>query len=107
MLGTCFVTGDGIGGTEKNLGTTPNREKCIEMVKAREPTANGATFPNKEGTGACYAEFRMTGSNSIPDWQTCKFWCKSILNSKNGIKIDAYNQLAILYNSFLRLIIVL
>ena len=70
---TCFVTGDGTGGSEKHLGTAANREQCIGMVKSREPTANGATFPNRRGSGSCYAEFRMTGPNSSTSWQTCRF----------------------------------
>ena len=73
LLVTCFVTGDGIGGSEKYLGTASNREQCIGMVKAREPTANGATFPNSGGSGSCYAEFGMTGASSSSSWQTCRF----------------------------------
>ena len=70
---TCYVTGDGIGGTEKGLGIAATREDCVTMVKTREPTANGATFPNKDGQGSCYAEFGMTAVNPTPSWQTCQF----------------------------------
>ena len=68
---TCFVPGDGIGGTEKYLGEASNREECKRMVRAREPTANGATFTAESDRGDCYAEFGMTGAGNR--WQTCRF----------------------------------
>lgn len=64
MSDTCFVTGDGIGGTEKYLGQASHREECKRMVRASEPAANGATFSNIIGRGSCYAEFGMNGYSS-------------------------------------------
>ena len=43
------------------------------MVKINEPTANGATFPNSDGPGDCYAEFGMTHVASSENYQTCHF----------------------------------
>ena len=43
------------------------------MVKINEPTANGATFPNRDGPGDCYAEFGMTHVASSENYQTCLF----------------------------------
>ena len=43
------------------------------MVKIKEPTANGATFPNSDGPGDCYAEFGMTHVASSENYQTCHF----------------------------------
>ena len=68
-----FVTGDGRGDREKYLGQASNREECKRMVRAREPAANGATFPNRSGRGSCYAEFGMRGVHSSSSWQTCLF----------------------------------
>ena len=70
---TCYVIGDGTGGTEKELGTAANREACIKMVKSREPSANGATCSKGLGPCKCYAEFGMTGSDGSASWQTCRF----------------------------------
>ena len=69
---TCFVVGDGIGGTEKLIGAASNREECKRMVRAREPAANGATFPTRTGRGNCYAEYGMTGVSGS-GYQTCQF----------------------------------
>ena len=41
------------------------------MVKANEPTANGATFPNSVDPGNCFAEFGMTSVTSTEEYQTC------------------------------------
>ena len=43
------------------------------MVRAIEPTANGATYPIKSGQRQCYAEFGMTGASSYYRYQTCQF----------------------------------
>ena len=75
---TCFVSGDGKGGTKpKKLGTTATSEECMKLVKSREPTANGATFgiyiQKKVGKAPCWAQFGMTGIKSNSRWQTCQF----------------------------------
>ena len=59
--GTCtFALGDGTGGNEKMLATTPSKEGCEAYVLANAPAANGATWSttNKK----CYAEYGMTGA---------------------------------------------
>ena len=63
------MTGDGTGGTEKYLKTTTSKEDCESHVLATEGTANGATWgpSNKK----CYAEYGMTGHNTLSDWMTC------------------------------------
>ena len=68
-----FVVGDGVGGSEINLGQTETSEKCIERVRAQQPSANGVTYGTTSGTYAkyCYAEFGATGANNDTDWQTC------------------------------------
>jgi len=67
----CFVTGDGVGGSEQSAGTANNPVECLFMAMARG--ANGATFANGDGPGECYAEFGMTASNGNTDWITCLF----------------------------------
>ena len=79
--------GDGIGGTEKKLGVAANREECINMVKIREPNANGATFPNSAGPGNCYAEFGMSRVNANEKYQTCLFSGMSLFDNLNKFKI--------------------
>ena len=70
-IGACYIKGDGTGGIEENLGVAANREECVEMVKTNEPTANGATFPNSDDPGNCFAEFGMTSVSSTEEYQTC------------------------------------
>ena len=55
------------------MGDAATREECIAMVKTREPTANGVTFPNRAGPANCYAEFGMTAIRPSQNWQTCPF----------------------------------
>ena len=75
ILATCFIPGEGVGGDWRFIGQASNRKECKRMVRAKEPTANGATFPayyiSKGGRGDCYAEFGMTGAGNR--WQTCRF----------------------------------
>ena len=74
-----FGQGDGIGGTETQIGTAANEAACVTMVQDAYPFGsgeipNGATFNGSEdGEGLCYAEFGMTGRNDSPAWQTCTF----------------------------------
>ena len=69
----CHANTDTWGGKgEKFLGTTPTIEECFEMVKAKEPTATGATFSQTYRPGSCYAEFG-TKVVSYSTWQTCLF----------------------------------
>ena len=70
MLGICkFVVGDGIGGTNRRIGTTTTEDRCARLVRIKEPSANGATWADKE----CWAEFGATGSDGNSAWRTCLF----------------------------------
>ena len=66
-----FGPGDGYGGSERHLGSASSAEACVVMVREREPTANGATYPVGGGT-SCFAEFGMTHAGGT-SWQTCMF----------------------------------
>jgi len=70
--GGSFMTGDGVGGHETNIGTATSAEECVAMVREQCPEANGATLPTS-GSGGCYCEFGMTGVNSATSWQSCNF----------------------------------
>jgi len=70
--GGSFLTGDGVGGHETNIGTAASAEECVAMVREQCPEANGATLPTS-GSGGCYCEFGMTGVNTSPSWQSCNF----------------------------------
>jgi hypothetical protein len=73
-VGVCeFEIGDGVGGTEENLGTASSTLECVSMVRVQRPAANGATFDNTGTNNGCYAEFDMTSSNGHTNWQTCAF----------------------------------
>jgi len=63
-----FLPGDGVGGTERHIGSTTTREKCVELVVAKYPSANGVTWG---GGKRCYAEFGATGRSDNPPYQTC------------------------------------
>lgn len=75
---TCdIMDGDGVGGTEKDLGLSESLGECYELVTTKEPTANGMTFNQDIVDGdpyqpwKCYAEFLMTGTTPFTNWQTC------------------------------------
>ena len=92
---TCFVVGDGGGGREKKLGVAANREECAELVKIREPNANGATFSNSAGPGSCFAEFQMSRVNANKKYQTCFFSGMSLFDCLNKFKVLPSNILRI------------
>ena len=60
--------GDGIGGTDKKIGTTTTENECAVLVRENEPSANGATWGS-----SCYAEFGATGTDGSDYWRTCLF----------------------------------
>ncbi|XP_057313930.1 adhesion G protein-coupled receptor B1-like [Hydractinia symbiolongicarpus] len=70
-----FVTGDGSGGTEVNIGYKDTIQDCIIACadrKKKNPKINGVTIPSKiSGKVNCYCEIGMTGSNGGSSWQTC------------------------------------
>lgn len=65
-----MVVGDGTGGTEVLVGETSSVQECVDLVKAAHPDANGLTMP-PGGSGKCYAEIGMTGTNDNAAWKTC------------------------------------
>ena len=70
LLATCmFVVGGGTGGTDKPMGKTTTKEKCADLVRSNETSANGATW----GGGECYAEFGAISNNDNDQWKTCLF----------------------------------
>ena len=69
-----FVTGDGVGGTEQNIGYQPTHQACIDACvteKQTDPDINGVTVTLR-GSGSCYCEKKMRKSNGNPSWKTCK-----------------------------------
>ena len=71
VTGCVFGMGDGIGGTETQVGTAPSEAECVTLVVSEHPDANGATY-QVDGE-ACYAEFGMRGKNGNEGWQSCSF----------------------------------
>ena len=72
---TC-KNGDGEADSEKQLSGTYTKEDCISAVREQHPTANGATMhteAEENGEAICFAEFRMTGWNPNPLYQSCMF----------------------------------
>jgi len=78
-----YVTGDGVGGTENYIGTAASPQECVQMVDEQCPTANGATLAS-QGSGRCYCEFGMTGTNENGVWQTCQFAFNGQMLKCNG-----------------------
>ena len=69
-----FVKGDGVGGTEQNIGNKPNPQACIDACvykKKTDPEINGVTI-TPSGKGSCYCEKKMKKSNNSPSWKTCQ-----------------------------------
>ena len=90
-----YGIGDGIGGTEKYVGTFKDNDACAQYVALNYPAANGATFGRTlrrtDGTlingrhakwrrGRCYAEFGMASANTNHRWETCLLTRESFLN---------------------------
>ena len=73
--------GDGIGGTELNIGLFASAEECAANVAALHPAANGAAFAFGRMDGhlphnrQCYAEYDITSVDSSHAhqraWQLC------------------------------------
>ena len=69
-----YLPGDGVGGTEANIGHFASAEECAQAVHNSYPVANGATYSaGTPSTGACYAEYGMSHKNDNTAWQTCLF----------------------------------
>ena len=71
--------GNGIGGpgsSDKWISNRDTARQCIEDVRSKYPTANGATIQNSCKKCRCWAEFVMTGWNCT-DFNKKHFWgCK-------------------------------
>ena len=64
--------GNAIGGTEKEIATgITTDDVCASLVKASEPSANGAT--RNTTSGDCYAEFGATSYDNNSDLSACLF----------------------------------
>merc|ERR1719262_1301515 len=61
--------GDGSGGTEEFLLTTPTMQACAEYVAQNRPTANAATWGRTNQK--CYAESGQTGVRPSTEWMNC------------------------------------
>ena len=73
-----WKVGDGTGGKEKGVGSAKTYLECIQLVREKEPTANGATIAVAnlgvhKKKAACYAEFNMTGSNGSASYKSIIF----------------------------------
>ena len=69
-----FVRGDGVGGTEQNIGSKPTPQACIDACvnkKKTDTAINGVTI-TPSGKGSCYCERKMVKSNNSPSWNTCQ-----------------------------------
>ena len=80
-----FVTGDGVGGTEENIGYKPTSQECRDtcvIKKKTDPEINGVTI-TPSGSGSYYCEKNMVNSNKSPSWKTC------ILNKENDSESKA------------------
>ena len=69
-----FVRGDGVGGTEQNIGSRPSPQACIDACvnkKKTDPEINGVAI-TPSGKGSCYCERKMKKSNNSPSWKTCQ-----------------------------------
>jgi len=72
-LASCFKFGQNVGGTRKPIQhskvLTLEREDCIDLVKQKEPDANGAMFDKH----VCWANFGSVGTDSQKLYKTCSF----------------------------------
>merc|ERR1719214_477779 len=62
-------SGDGSGGTEEFLLTTPTMQACAEYVAQNRPTANAATWGRTNNK--CYAEMGQSGVSPSTEWMNC------------------------------------
>ncbi len=67
---TDWRVGDGIGGSEKRIGTVSSKEHCYALcsnTKKKGKYANGATVDVKTNTD-CYCEYGMKDRDDNPKW---------------------------------------
>ena len=66
-----WVTGDGTGGSEVNIGKVTNAAECVAKCSSKKKNgklANGATVDAATKT-KCYCEFGQSGRNSAASWR--------------------------------------
>ena len=73
-MASCYKFGKPVGGKLKLIQNDHKdlimeREDCIDLVKQKEPDANGAMFDRFH----CFANFGMVGTNSKKSRRTCSF----------------------------------
>eukprot|EP00929_Paragymnodinium_shiwhaense_P021717 TRINITY_DN14093_c0_g1_i2.p1 TRINITY_DN14093_c0_g1~~TRINITY_DN14093_c0_g1_i2.p1 ORF type:complete len:1167 (-),score=203.12 TRINITY_DN14093_c0_g1_i2:577-4077(-) len=69
---TCdFLPGDGAGGAEEYIGTSPSEAECADLVRSTRPSANGVTYGPDDTD--CYAEWGMNSRSDSPTWRSCIF----------------------------------
>ena len=73
--------GDAVGNTYKKLGQTTTDDECADLVRSKEPMANGAS--RGQVTGPCYAIFGATGTDCNSDFQTCLFLSRCSLSKRS------------------------
>jgi hypothetical protein len=66
-----FVMGDGIGGSETKISTSLTGQECAREC-AKNDLYNGATI-KANGSGGCFCEAGMTGSNASQSYMSCIF----------------------------------
>lgn len=81
-----FVNGDGIGGTEIEVGQTDTRDECVKLVIDTQPKANGVTY--RIGGTSCYAEIGVKGIAVSSSWQACRFGIEKWLPPDTDITAD-------------------
>lgn len=84
-----FVTGDGIGGTETNIGPFIGSD-CVKACMSYPALYNGVTM-KADGSAGCWCESGMTGVKaSASSYRTCFF--KSRTKCADGIIISRSNK---------------
>jgi len=84
-----FVTGDGIGGTEINIGPWKGSD-CVKACMSSPALYNGVTM-KADGSVGCWCESGMTGvKSSASSYRTCFF--KSRIKCADGIIISRSNK---------------
>ena len=81
-VGICtFTWGYGTGGSKKGVGRTYTEHQCANLVRSKEPSANGATWMVMKNSMSClqlnchtcFAQFGSTGTDSNRLARTCLF----------------------------------
>ena len=79
-----FVRGNGVGGTEQNIGSKPTPQACIDACVNKKKTdteINGVTMTLSR-KGSCYCERKMVKLKDSLFWKTCQLQKKGNPNRK-------------------------